>query len=119
MAWTVEFYTDASGYCPVQEFLDSLSAKDSARVVRAMNLLEEFGLALSSPYVKHLTSYGKLWELRVPAGKNDYRVFYFAHTGERFIMLHGIRKRTRKTPKCDLETAQQRMEDFLKREADS
>jgi len=119
MAWTVEFYTDASGGCPVQEFLDSLTAKDSARITWAMNLLEQFGLALSAPYVKHLTDYDKLWELRVPAGKNDYRIFYFAHTGERFVMFHGIRKQTQKTPRRDLETAQQRMEDFLKREADS
>lgn len=115
MAWTVEFYTEVSGRCPVQEFLDALPVKDNARVVRAMNLLEEFGLALRAPYVKHLTSYD-LWELRVQTGRNDYRVFYFAHTGQRFVMLHSLRKKTQKTPPRDLEIAQRRMKEFLRRE---
>lgn len=115
MAWTVEFYTEASGHCPVQEFLDGLPVKDNARIVRAMNLLEKFGLTLRAPYVKHLTNYD-LWELRVQAGRNDYRVFYFAYTGQRFVMLHGLRKKTQKTPPRDLEVAQRRMKEFLRRE---
>jgi len=115
MAWTVEFYTEVSGRCPVQEFLDKLPVKDNARVVRTMNLLEEFGLALRAPYVKHLTNYD-LWELRVQAGRKNYRVFYFAHTGQRFVMLHSLRKKTQKTPSRDLKIAQRRREEFLRRE---
>ncbi|NCO36455.1 MAG: hypothetical protein AUJ92_10385 [Armatimonadetes bacterium CG2_30_59_28] len=118
MSWTVEFYEDASGRSPVQEFLGSLTKKQRAKVMRNMGLLEKFGVHLGMPYARQLTGYSKLWELRVDAGTNDHRVFYFAFTGRRFVMLHAIRKQTRKTPSQDLRTAMARMNEYLSRKED-
>jgi phage-related protein len=55
--------------------------------------------------------------LRIRAGRRAYRIIYFAHPGQRFILLHGFLKRTRKTQRKDLEIAERRMADFLEREA--
>jgi len=115
MAWTVEIYTDARGNAPVRDFIDSLPEKHQGRIARTIDLLEQFGLQLGSPYTKHLR--GKLWELRIRAGRRAYRIIYFAHPGQRFILLHGFLKRTRKTQRKDLEIAERRMADFLEREA--
>ena len=115
MTWTVEIYTDARGNAPVRDFIDSLPEKHQGRTARTIDLLEQFGLQLGSPYAKHLR--GKLWELRIRAGRRAYRIIYFAHLGQRFILLHGFLKRTRKTQRKDLEIAERRMADFLEREA--
>jgi phage-related protein len=109
--WTVENYIDARGRSPVEEFFNQLAANDRARIDQTIRLLEEFGLQLGPPYVKHLE--GKLWELRVRAGRRFYRVIYFAFTGQRFILLHAFLKKTQKTPRREIATAKRRSADFL------
>jgi len=114
MAWTVEYYQDERGRHPVREFLDSLPEKDQARILQTARLLEEFGLQLGAPYVKAVR--GKLWELRVRAGRASYRILYFAFVGQRFILLHGFIKKTRKIPSREIEIAERRMAEFLARQ---
>ena len=109
--WTVENYIDARGHSPVEEFFNQLAANDRARIDQTIRLLEEFGLQLGPPYVKHLE--GKLWELRVRAGRRFYRVIYFTFTGQRFILLHAFLKKTQKTPRREIATAERRLADFL------
>jgi len=43
-------------------------------------------------------------------------LLYFACIGRRFVILHGFRKQTRKTPAREIETAERRMADFLERQ---
>ncbi|MBM4465769.1 MAG: type II toxin-antitoxin system RelE/ParE family toxin [Chloroflexi bacterium] len=73
-----------------------------------------YNLQLGLPYVKHLE--GKLWELRIRAGRKAYRVIYFAFTGQRFILLHAFLKKTQKTPRKQIAIAQRRLADFLEYE---
>ena len=113
MIWTVEFYTDARGDSPLDDFLRSLPERDEARIAQTIELLREFGLQLGRPYVKSLTA--KLWELRVSTRGRAYRIIYFAHTGRRFVLLHGFVKKTRKTPKRELDVARRRLTDYLER----
>ena len=114
MVWTTEFYTDEQGRAPVEEFFDTVPNKERAAILRVLDFLEEFGVQLGSPYVKHLK--GKLWELRVRTRGKAYRIIYFAYTGQRFILLHAFLKKTKKTPKAELRIAEARFLDFLERE---
>ena len=109
-SWTIEYYTDARGRRPVEDFINGLPVKDQVAIARTLSLLEEFGVRLGSPYVDHIE--GKLWELR-PRG---VRLFYFAYTGRRFVILHAFRKTSRKTPRKHIGTAQRRMAELLERE---
>ena len=111
MAWKVIFYETEAGESPVWDFIFGLPAKDQAKVVRALDLLEEFGLDLRAPYVRSVTGRRKLWELRV----KGYRILYFAFTGRRMVMLHAFAKKTRKTPRREITMAEKRMDDFLRR----
>ncbi len=117
MSWKVVFYEDEQGHSPVWEFIFSLPKKHQAKIVRAFDLLEEFGVALGMPHVRNIKGHRKLWELRVQVAKSAYRVFYFTHTGQRFVMLHAFLKKTTKTPRQEIETAKRRMEELLEREA--
>lgn len=110
----VEYYQDTEGRYPAREFLDTLPGGDQARILQTARLLEEFGLQLGAPYVKAVR--GKLWELRVRAGRTRYRILYFAFVGQRFILLHGFVKKTAKTPLREIEIAEQRIADFIARQ---
>ena len=92
---------------PAYEFIESVGAPTHAAVLRVLDLLQEYGPQLSMPYARHVE--GDLWELRAGAA----RLFYFLHAGRRFIVLHGYRKKSSKTPKKELATAQRRMIDLL------
>ena len=70
------------------------------------------GLGIREPYVKHLEE--KLYEVRAKDRSGIYRVIYFAHTGKRFILLHGFVKKTQKTPRKEIEIAKQRMKEMVK-----
>jgi phage-related protein len=108
-AWQIEFYTDARGYSPALDFLQSLPKREQAELLRVIDLLQEFGVQLGMPHARPIAG---LWELRGGAG----RLFYVAHTGRRFIILHGYRKQSQAAPRREIETAQRRWTDFLERE---
>jgi phage-related protein len=111
--WNIEYYEQASGKRPVEEFIDSLDAKSQARIARTLDLLEEFGINLGMPYAKHLEK--QLWELRVRHGRNRYRIIYFLYTEQTFVLLHGFNKKTGAVPRADMEIASNRQDDYLSR----
>jgi phage-related protein len=106
--WSVEFYTDARGEAPAMQFLEALPIEERAVAARALRLLADAGVGLGMPHVRPIED---LWELR--AGPN--RLFYVAHTGRRFIVLHGYRKQSQKAPRQEIATARRRLQDFLSR----
>jgi phage-related protein len=111
MNWTIEFYKTKTGKIPVREFLDSLNPRQAANVIEAMDLLKAFGLQLREPYVKFVGD--KIHELRIRDPDGIYRVFYFAATGKKFVMVHGFVKKTQKTPAKELAKAKKRMKEYL------
>ncbi len=115
MAWKVVFYETEAGESPVWDFIFSLPSKDQAKVVWALDLLEEIGLELRAPYVRSVTGRRKLWKLRVKGVGGTYRILYFAFTGQRMVMLHAFAKKTKKTLRREIAMAERRMDDFLRR----
>ena len=115
LIWTGRSNTTTIGLVssPVQSFIDSVGAAGRARIFQTIGLLEAFGLELTFPYCSHLD--GKLWELRVKSGSSQYRVIYFAHVGQRFILLHAFEKRQKKTPPRELQVAKARLADIIQR----
>jgi phage-related protein len=105
--WQIHFYEDHRGKSPVLDFISSLSPMDRARVNNGLRLLEEFGIDLGMPHARRIE--GRLWELR-PGGN---RLFYFLHTERRFVILHGFRKQSMKTPEKEIATALRRMKEIL------
>ena len=110
--WRIEFYATQRGKSPVEEFLDWLPAPERAKVRNVLRLLKEFGVLLGLPHSRSISGHAKLRELR----GGDVRLFYFARTGRRFIILHGFRKKSQKTPPAEIATAERRMKEFLRDE---
>jgi phage-related protein len=57
----------------------------------------------------------KLYEIRIRVDRNAYRIIYFLHTGQQFILLHGFHKKTQKTQQKELKFAKKYLADFLDR----
>ena len=109
--WKVEIYRDARERVPIHDYLDGVSLKDRARVLRSFALLEDYGPTLKMPHARRLA--GNVWELRIDGRPNSYRVLYAAVPGRKFVLLHIFAKKSRKTPKREIETAQRRLRDHL------
>jgi phage-related protein len=71
MAWKIVFYESPSGKLLVQKFISSLSVIPQAKLLRKIDLHEEFGVRLSMPHARGMGS--GLFELRVRS-KTDVRV---------------------------------------------
>ena len=111
-SWEVEFYLDARGRDPVGNYIRALPAKEQAKALRGLDLLEAFGPKLQQPHARHIE--GALWELR----PGPYRVFYFSYSGRRCIILSGYRKKGNKAPSKEVARALRYMADWREREGE-
>lgn len=101
--YKVVFYSTSAGKEPAREFIESLPLKTKAKALRDLSLLQERGPRMREPFSKHLTD--GLFELRVNAGGDAARVFYFFYAGRTIVITGGFLKKTRKTPSHELARA--------------
>jgi len=109
--WKIVFYGTARGKEPVNEFIQNLAKRDQGKIIWAIDLLKEHGSSLPAPYLRRLAGTKKLWELRA----KQYRIFLSFLTKKNIILIHAIKKKKQKTPKKDLQLAEQRLKEIEKR----
>jgi phage-related protein len=97
------YYTTTSGQNPIDKFLNSLSGKQQAKILRVFQSIKEYGLQSILPHVKKLSG-TPLWEIRI-LGQDNLRVIYVVPLQDTVLILHGFIKKTQKTPKKEIETA--------------
>ena len=110
--WVIEFYRSPSGNSVVYDWFLQQDPKVIARFAQIFDLLQDKGILVGMPYVRPIVN-TKLYEIRVEQSTNIYRIFYFAYTGRRFVLLHGFQKKTQKTPKKEIQLAEQRRKEFI------
>jgi phage-related protein len=110
----INFYRTSSGHCPVEEFLDSLTGKQAQKVVWVLQLIEELE-TVPRQYFKKLVNTDEIWEVRVQFGGNIFRLLGFLEDDELLILTGGFTKKTQKTPRQEISTAEKRKRDYLNR----
>ena len=119
MSCSIQYYATSDGRCPVKEFIkefiDLFSPEGKAKYIFISDLLEDYGLKVKGPYVKPIAGSRKLFEIRIKDKSNIHRIFYFALTGKKLVLLHGFTKKTEKTPRREIEIAESRIEEYLSR----
>jgi phage-related protein len=85
----------------VETFLESLNAKEIAKVIRTIELLEQFGNDLGMPHSRHMSD--GLLELRI-RGTREIRIFY-CFNKKQAVLLHACIKKTQKTLDKELARA--------------
>jgi phage-related protein len=107
------FFQSDTGRMPVRDWLLDLTNDDRKAVgddIRAA----EFGWPIGMPLCRPISGRKGLWEIRSDLSDGRIaRVFFCAFEGE-MILLHGMIKKTQKTPEKDLDVAEKRMKGLKK-----
>jgi phage-related protein len=111
--YRIIFYTTERGDSPIDDFLDELDKKSRAKVAAHLSLLEEEGPNLKRPYADVIR--GKIRELRIHHSTNQYRILYFFQMREQIVLVHAFSKKTQQLKEKDIELAERRMEDWIRR----
>ena len=108
------FYETDFGDKPVEEFLASLEPAARAKVVRTLELVRNLPV-VPSKFWQKMSGAQNIWEVRTEYGGNIYRVLATTAKGNRVILLHGFQKKSKKTPRQNMEIAQQRQKRYFER----
>ena len=102
MTWRVETLNDT-----VDGELDALPADMRARFARIGQLIAAVGLdRVGAPHVRHLT--GPLWETRFSGRDGIARALYVVAKERRVVVVRAFVKKTRRTPRREIEVALRR-----------
>lgn len=116
--YNIEFYEDAHGNSDVKSFIRNLRDKSTTskdarinfnKVVAYLDILEEMGTRVGEPVTKHLD--GEIWELRPLSN----RILYAYFRENTFVLLHHFVKKSRKTPRGEIDKAIRELEDYKRR----
>ena len=107
--YEVVFYRSPRGECFTEDFLNGLSAKVRGKILRWVEALETHGPNLPRPYADVVR--GKIRELRIVFGSNQYRLLYF-FAGKQVMITHGFLKKTGPVPVQELERAERLMHEW-------
>jgi phage-related protein len=107
------FYTTERGDSPLDDFLDGLDKKSRAKVAAYLSFLEEQGPNLKRPYADIVS--GKIRELRIQYRSNQFRILYFLQMFDQIVLVQALSKKTQQLKKQDIELAEKRMADWIRR----
>ena len=108
---TVDFFLSDSGKQPVRDWLRDMEKEDKKQIGEDI-MLVQFRWPLGMPLVRKMEA--DLWEVRSKLTNGTIsRVFFTVKNGE-MILLHGIIKKSQKTPKKDIDLARSRKNKWLK-----
>ena len=112
----VEIYETENGKSEVKEYIKELQKKTNKdkkikfeKIVAYIRMLQEQGLSLGEPYIKHLEE--EIWELRPLRN----RILFASYIDNKFVLLTIFMKQTQKTPRKEIEKAKRYLEDYIKR----
>lgn len=110
----IHFYKTPSGESPIEEFLDSLTSKQTQKVTWVMQLIEEIE-QVPVTYLKKLVNTDDIWEIRAQQGNNIFRLLGFFDGGKLIVLTNGFQKKAQKTPKAEIVLAEERKKDYLEK----
>lgn len=109
------YYRGKDGNEPVNDFIDGLAPERQEELDYKISLLNRMASndpPLPFPHSSQVD--GQLRELRCHYGRDLYRILY-QRSGNLFVLLHALEKRTGALPQADIDVAKKRFEDFKQR----
>ena len=96
---TVVFYKDY-----FEKFFEKQKRKVKEKILWCLRLIEEHE-RIPSLYLKHMEGTEGLFEIRIQLGREIFRVFCFFDKGKLIVLINGFQKKSKKTPKQEIEMA--------------
>ena len=113
----IKFYKTSSGSSPIEDFLDGLGPKQAQKVTWVLELIEELDV-VPKQYFKKLSGTDDIWEVRVIQGGESFRLLGFWDGSKFIVLVHAFKKKTQKVKRSDIDLAERRKRDYLKRKRD-
>jgi phage-related protein len=114
MVRQVIFYETAGGACPVAKFLRKLSTTAQDEILASIQDVQEQERPPSDLFCKMINT-GGLWEIRAKLRGDIFRLLCFLDGSALIVAAHGFQKKTQKTPRQDIQTAEKRKNDYFRR----
>jgi phage-related protein len=108
------FYRTKAGGNPIEEFLDSLNAKQARKVTMVLRVIEEFD-RVPKQYFKKLSGTEDIWEIRIQEGREIFRLLGFFEASNQMVLVHAFKKKSQKIKSKDINIAENRRRDHLSR----
>jgi phage-related protein len=105
------FYRNELGTEPVRDWLLSLDRKDRKQIGTDIATVE-YGWPIGMPTCRSMGA--GLWEVRTNLASHRIARVLFCLVEDQMILLHGFLKKTRNTPKSDLELGKKRMKEVTR-----
>ena len=107
MEWSVETLNET-----VDRELGALPGDMRARFARICQLIASVGLErMGAPHVRHLS--GPVWEMRLSGRDGIARALYVAAAERRVVVVRVFVKKTRRTPRREIELALRRAKEAM------
>lgn len=97
MLKNIYYFVDEKEHNPVKGFIESLPLKKQAKIFAYLIELKNQGHNLRRPMADYVGN--EIYELR----PKDNRIFYFFFLKDTAVLLHAIKKKTKKIPKNCLD----------------
>jgi phage-related protein len=107
------YYETPDGECPVEDFINSRSINNRAKILNWLEQLEGQGPNLPRPYADLIED--GIHEMRIKLSGEQIRIIYFFCYSDFIILTHAFRKNTDKIPKAEIEKARKYRDDFIER----
>ena len=112
--YNVVGYVRANNECPYEGYLENLkrtgAKKEIARIVAVVRQLRERGV-YELAQMTVAKKMNDIWELR----PHPHRIFFFFDSArQRYVLLHGYRKKSQRTPHQEIERAERLMAEYYR-----
>ena len=101
----INYVQNGMGKPAAEEFIDSLDEGAQKKIFFVLSLAKDCGL-LPAQYFKKLKGTDGIWEFRIQMNGQIYRLLCFWGHGNSLVLTHGFKKKTKKTPKGEIEIAE-------------
>ena len=89
-----------------EKFYEQQTEKVQKKILWTLRIIEELE-RIPEVYIKYLKNTSGLYEIRIQVGNNIYRIFCFFDIDNLVVIGHGFQKKSQKTPKQEIERAEQ------------
>jgi phage-related protein len=93
------------------DFFNKQKQKVKDKIIWTFKLIETIQ-QVPEQYLKHMEGTDGLYEIRVKLGSDIFRIFCFFDEGKLVVLANGFQKKTRKTPKSEIERALKIKEEY-------
>lgn len=106
-------YTSTAGNCPVAKFIRDQDDKTASKITATLEHIEETKQP-AHHILQKMPSTNDLWEVRVKQSGNIFRLLGFFDGQQLIILTSAFQKKTQKTPRQEIKTAEARKADYHK-----